>query len=372
MSELKRHLDLYDFRLVKAANLSDSSVLITGATGTGKSYLARLIHQESQRAKSKFLSINLATLSENLLESELFGHEKGAFTGADTRRIGKLELCHGGTVLLDEIGELSLRLQTKLLDFIQYKKIVPVGSTREIELNVRIIAATNKNLEEEVKKGNFREDLFHRLNVFHVHLKSLAGQTQKIIELANKFLQNRNQETGKQILGFSNETLECLKNYHWSGNIRELQNAIEFAHAVEETKVIEVSSLPRSIYPPQDLDESYSNYLDQDETKSLIEDTENEDEGTDTLNNSNNDFNLNHHSLNEFDFSSVFKNLKYHESKEAFERAFLIHALKSCNGRINLTSKCTGLNKVTLREKIEKHGINWREIKEKAVSAKSI
>ena len=168
---------LEDRTILLASNAVDATLLITGPTGTGKSHLALRMHETSpMRRLGRFHKINLATLSEGLLESELFGHEKGSFTGADSRRVGRIEACAGGTLFLDEVGELPLRLQAKLLDFIQYKRIVPIGANREIVVDVRIIAATNRDLAKAATRGEFREDLYHRLKVFHIDM-ALRGDT---------------------------------------------------------------------------------------------------------------------------------------------------------------------------------------------------
>src|SRR5271170_1063619 len=208
------HVNGQTLQLLQASNRVDSTVLITGSTGTGKSHLAHAVHRSSEkRTAGRWGKVNLATLSENLIESELFGHERGAFTSADTRRVGKLEACNGGTVFLDEIGELSLRIQAKLLDFIQYKRVSPVGSNRDVELDVRIIAATNRNLEAAVKGGDFRADLFHRLNVFHVHLPELALHPRAALQLAREFLLSRAAAAGKKIGSISREVDQVIHTY---------------------------------------------------------------------------------------------------------------------------------------------------------------
>lgn len=242
------HLSRQMTDLLCAANEMDSTLLITGKTGTGKSHLAYAIHRSSpKRAQCRWFKVNLATLSENLIESELFGHERGAFTGADCRRVGRLESCNGGTVFLDEIGELPIRLQAKLLDFIQYKRVTPVGSNRDIELDVRIIVATNKDLESAVAAGQFREDLYHRLNVFHARMPDLATNRPAILGFARQFLGVCAERAGKNITTLTQEVEQTFLSYPWPGNIRELENAVEFAVAMEKTDKITVGALPEQI-----------------------------------------------------------------------------------------------------------------------------
>ncbi|MEW6055838.1 MAG: sigma 54-interacting transcriptional regulator [Bdellovibrionota bacterium] len=332
--------------VVRASNEADSTLLITGNTGTGKSHLAYSVHRSNmRRSKARWFKVNLATLSENLIESELFGHERGAFTGADTRRTGKLEICNGGTVFLDEIGELSLRLQAKLLDFIQYKRISPVGSNREIELDVRIIAATNRSLEAAVKAGEFRRDLYHRLNVFHVQLPDLAMNPQTVLSLAREFLESRTQKVEKSIHGFSKEVEQVFRHYGWSGNIRELENTIEFAVAMEKSQVITLASLPFYI-------QDYARETVLKPKEHAPRDEEEPEFQT--------QFSLTGSAVGCLELPFT---LDFHDSKDAFEKAYLEQVLRMCGGQINLTSRRIGLNKVSLTDKIKKYSIDWRRIR---------
>ena len=338
--------------VLQASNKMDSTLLITGSTGTGKSHLAYAVHRAHPKRRSqRWAKVNLATLSENLIESELFGHEKGAFTGADGRRVGRLEVCNGGTVFLDEIGELPLRLQAKLLDFIQYKKISPVGSNREIELDVRVIAATNRNLEAAVKAGEFRADLFHRLNVFHVRLPDLSLNPKAVLSFAKETLKERAENLNKPFVGFSREVEHVFRHYSWPGNIRELENVIEYATAMEISGVIQLASLPPT------LTEYARNHLGK-----RLEDGENsevEPESTET----NTVVRAKNSAANAVAMLELPMTLDFHESKDAFEKAYLEQALRLCCGQINLTSRRIGLNKVSLTDKIKKHAIDWRKIR---------
>ncbi len=214
----------------KLAQSEDTTILLEGESGTGKEVFAKYIHQISPRSNKVFIPINCAAIPKELAESELFGHEKGAFTGASNKtKMGKFELANGGTILLDEIGELTLDIQVKLLRVLQEKKFYRVGGEREISVDVRILAATNKNLEEEVAKGNFREDLFYRLNVARVEIPSLRERKSDIPLLAYSFMKQYALKFNKQIKGIDDEALEILQSYHWKGNIRELKNAMERA-----------------------------------------------------------------------------------------------------------------------------------------------
>lgn len=214
----------------KIAKSADTTVLIEGASGTGKEMLSKYIHQNSPRAKGRFIQVNCAAIPKELAESEFFGHEKGAFTGASQKtKLGKFELADGGTILLDEVGELSLDLQVKLLRVLQERTFYRVGGEKEINIDVRVIAATNKKLEDEVKKGNFREDLYYRLNVAYIMMPTLKERKEDIPLLAYSFL---NEFTGRfqtEKATISSEAITKLSGYHWKGNIRELRNVIERA-----------------------------------------------------------------------------------------------------------------------------------------------
>jgi len=223
-----------------------ANVLIFGESGTGKELVARTIHLMSPRSKAAFVALNCAAIPENLLESELFGHEKGAFTGAIQARQGKFELAKGGTIFMDEIGEMPLPLQAKLLRVIQERSFERVGGTREIKAEVRIIAATNRNLREEVAQRRFREDLYYRLNVFPLQLPPLRERVDAIPLLVEYFMQRFSRQVGKKLKGVEYDAICALRSYHWPGNIRELQNVMERA-VILARDLVRVGTLPEEL-----------------------------------------------------------------------------------------------------------------------------
>jgi two-component system response regulator AtoC len=228
----------------KIAPADATTILLESETGTGKGVLARLIHQLSPRAKGAFVSVTCSALAESLMESELFGHEKGAFTDARSMKRGLVELAEGGTLFLDEIGELSLRVQSKLLQFLEDKTFRRVGGTRDLHVNTRIIAATNRDLEAEVAAGNFRSDLNYRLRVVPVKIPVLRDRRSDIEPLAKHFIETFNQEFGKRIHRIDPDAMELLLDYLWPGNVRELRNVLERAVLLNEGDVLQASSLP--------------------------------------------------------------------------------------------------------------------------------
>ena len=229
-------------RLINKIAKTNSTVMILGETGTGKELVAEDVHKRSHRSHKPMITVNCAAIPAELLESDLFGHEKGAFTGAMRSRKGSFELAHGSTLFLDEIGYMSLDLQVKLLRALQEREIKPVGSEKSISVDVRIIAATNKDLKEAIKKGEFREELYYRLNVVPVFLPPLRGRKEDIPLLANHFLKKYNNEVKKKIQGFSEEAMTLLLNYSWPGNVRELENVVERAVILAEGDSIEPES----------------------------------------------------------------------------------------------------------------------------------
>lgn len=235
------------FRLVEQVAQSNATVLIRGESGTGKDLIAHAIHYCSLRADKPFVKINCTALPESLLESELFGHEKGAFTGAVEKKVGRFERANGGTIFLDEIGDFSLNLQVKLLRVIQFKEFERVGGTETIKTNVRIVVATNRNLEEDIKNGVFREDLYYRINVFPIYLPPLRERKNDIMLLADFFLEKYAKENGKHIQRISTPAIEMLTSYHWPGNIRELENCIERAVLLCNDQVVRSEHLPPSL-----------------------------------------------------------------------------------------------------------------------------
>lgn len=234
-------------RLIAKAAPSDSTVLIRGESGTGKELAARAVHQHSLRANKPFVAVNCAALHESLFESELFGHERGAFTGAIGQKRGLLEAADGGTIFLDEIGELPLALQAKLLRALQEREFLRVGGLRPIKVDVRVVAATNCELEAMVKEGRFREDLYYRLNVFPLTLPPLRERREDIVLLARHFLRQFSEACKRKVRGFSQPALNCLLRYDWPGNVRELQNAVERAVVFSDGEFIHPFDLPETI-----------------------------------------------------------------------------------------------------------------------------
>ncbi|TVQ84864.1 MAG: sigma-54-dependent Fis family transcriptional regulator [Micavibrio sp.] len=228
---------------------SDATVLITGASGTGKEVMSRYIHNHSRRKDGKFISLNCAAIPENLLESELFGHEKGAFTGAVARRIGKFEEAGGGTLLLDEISEMHPALQAKLLRAVQERVIDRVGGREPVKIDIRLIATSNRDLQEEVKKGNFREDLYFRLNVVNLDLPGLKDRPADILPLAEMFAEKYAKDNGLPLKKISKAATEKLKNYHWPGNVRELENTLHRAVLISAENEIEEAAIILSEAP---------------------------------------------------------------------------------------------------------------------------
>jgi Nif-specific regulatory protein len=234
-------------RNILRAAQANSTVLIIGETGTGKELVARAMHRNSPRAGQPFMAVNCAALAETLLESELFGHEKGAFTGAFAQKKGRLEVAAGGTLFLDEIGEMPLQLQVKLLRVLQERQIERVGGTQPVKLDIRLIAATNRNLEDEVRAGRFRPDLYYRLNVVTLKTPPLRERPSDIPVLAMHFASKFGAQCGRRIGGISPEAEAYLVHYDWPGNIRELENALERAVVLGSSDIIQLEDLPESI-----------------------------------------------------------------------------------------------------------------------------
>lgn len=235
------------YEMIKKVAPSKASVLITGESGVGKEVVADAIHKLSPRKDKQCIKVHCAALSENLLESELFGHEKGAFTGADNLVKGRFELAHGSTIFLDEIGEINQNVQIKILRVLQEKSFERVGGQETINVDVRIIAATNRVLEDEVKKGTFREDLYYRLNVIHIHIPPLRERKDDIPLLISNFLEEFSKENGKIITGIDSRAKNAMFNYNWPGNIRELRNCIESAVVMCSTDKITFEDLPPTV-----------------------------------------------------------------------------------------------------------------------------
>jgi two-component system response regulator PilR (NtrC family) len=255
--EIQRNFDFDDivgkspairrvYEMIQTVAETESSVLITGKSGTGKELVARSLHFKSRRKEKPFMAVNCGAIAENLIESELFGHKKGAFTGAVSEKEGLIKAADTGTLFLDEISEMPLQLQVKFLRALQEKEITPVGSTSTIPVNVRIIASTNRDLKEEIKAGRFREDLYYRLNVIEISLPSLKEREEDIPLLADHFLDKYRKEMNKNIKGIDSDAVRAMIAYDWKGEVRELENVMERAVIFAKSDFITVKDLPEN------------------------------------------------------------------------------------------------------------------------------
>lgn len=305
-------------KLIRLAERSDVNVLITGPTGSGKSRLAREIHEASPRSGRPFVTVNLATLHEGTFESELFGHERGAFTGADQRRAGRIESAQGGTLFLDEIGELTPRLQARLLEFLQSKRITPVGGNREIQADVRVIAATHRDLPRAVAAREFREDLFHRLRVLTIGLVSLQDRPDDFDGLVHGVLEELTAASGRSLLRISEEVAASLEAHDWPGNLRELRNVLEYAVLASEGPEITSDDLPTWFREPACSVTPAPGALGVAETPLTLD---------------------------------------FHGTLAAFEKDYLRRALQRYRGRVNLTARQIGMNKTTLIRRMRVYGL---------------
>ncbi|MCX7822155.1 MAG: sigma-54 dependent transcriptional regulator [Syntrophobacterales bacterium] len=306
-------------KLKKVATLSDTTVLITGETGTGKDLFARTIHALSPRSERPFIEVNCAALPEQLLESELFGYERGAFTGARERKIGLFEAANGGTIFLDEIGELALGLQAKLLRVIEDKRIRRIGSTNYHDVEVRIIAATNRDLKRAVAEKNFREDLYFRLNAIPIHIPPLRERPEDIIALSKHFLAEYNKKYNRHFQGFSLEAKHLLLTYPWPGNVRELAHTIERICIMHDDRIVEKHHLPLEIA-----------------------------HGIDTLSDNSLSFPIN----------IPPEGINLEEMIDRFTSVIIEKALAMVQGNISQAAKLLGIPRGTLRYKIEKYNIS--------------
>lgn len=334
----------------------NTPVLIRGESGTGKELVAKAIHFNGPRKDNKFVAVNCGAIAENLIESELFGHEKGAFTGADARKIGKFQYAEGGTLFLDEIGDVSPTMQVKLLRVLQEKKFTPVGSNREISVDVRIIAASHKPFEDMIKKGTFREDLFYRLNVLPVYLPPLRERKSDIPHLVNYYVNYFNTVHGLEVKGIKPEAMDALQNYSWPGNIRELRNTIEHCFIMESTDFVTLDALPIKIK------DGGSN------TDSPVSESESEDAVIDFkgIKDSVVDKDPSEVEDNQYQFVFATKEqgqikMDFQIAKDKFEKEFIIQALKLNKGKINQTALNANIPKKTLLRKIEKYEIVPKE-----------
>lgn len=289
------------FELIPDIAASDASVLLTGETGTGKELIAKAIHAKSPRSHHPFIAINCGAVPDNLLESELFGHRKGAFTDAVFSRKGFLEVVAGGTLFLDEIGEISPKMQIDLLRVLEEKKITKVGSSEPLDVNFRLISATRRNLDEAITQGDFREDFYYRINVIRLHVPPLRKKMEDLALLVNHFLNKYSQETAKRVDRVSRGTLTLLKQYDWPGNVRELENAIERAVVLSRSRTL----------TPADF--------------GFLSTTVSRKKGTSTL--------------------------------KEMERAYILETLGNCEWNITRAAKVLNINRVTLHKKIDRYGL---------------
>ncbi|MCE5274108.1 MAG: sigma 54-interacting transcriptional regulator [Syntrophaceae bacterium] len=303
------------FGLVSQVTDSGTTVLINGETGTGKELIAKAIHENSPRANGPFIEVNCAAMPDTLIESELFGHEKGAYTGADQRRRGRFEEASGGTIFLDEVGELSPLAQAKLLRVIQERQFQPLGSSRTVKVNVRIIAATNRNLEQDVAAGKFRVDLFYRLNVFPIYMPALRERGGDIILLADYFVEKYAKQFTKPIMRISTPAIDLLLAYHWPGNVRELENCIERSVLLANGDTIDSVHLPPSLQMKPSTSEKHQGKLN-----SLV---------------------------------------------NTYERSLIIDAMKDAKGNQSHAARILGTTKRIIQYKVEKYNIDTKRFKAK-------
>lgn len=333
----------------------NTPVLIRGESGTGKELVARAIHFNGPRKDAKFVAVNCGAISENLIESELFGHEKGAFTGADQRKIGKFQYAEGGTLFLDEIGDISPAMQVKLLRVLQEKKFTPVGSNREITADVRIIAASHKPFEDMIKKGEFREDLFYRLNVLPVYLPPLRERKSDIPHLVNYYINYFNNVHNLEVSGITPEATKILQEYSWPGNIRELRNTIEHCFIMESGDYISESALPAKV-------------KDGGGKSDKVEEIEAEDAVIDFRGIKDSVLDRDPSEVDNSQFQFTFAKredgevkMDFQLAKDKFEQEFICQALKVNKGKINQTALNANIPKKTLLRKIEKYDINPKD-----------
>lgn len=297
---------------IKVVAPTNAWVLITGENGTGKELVAHTIHRQSKRSNKPMVEVNCAAIPEELIESELFGHEKGAFTGATTMKKGKFDLAHEGTLFLDEISDMSLKAQSKTLRILQEQKFERVGGSRTIHVDVRVIAATNKDLEAEIEKGNFRDDLYFRLNVIPITVPALRERVEDIPELVSEFLDDISLRTNLDLKEFSQKAIGLLKKYHWPGNVRELKNLVERLVIMTPEKVIHDKNIP----PP------FNRALD---VKQAPE--------------------------------SSLMDGSFKDAKITFEKAFIARKLREFNGNISQTAEAIGIERSNLHKKIKAYGL---------------
>ncbi|RPI78082.1 MAG: sigma-54-dependent Fis family transcriptional regulator [Desulfobacteraceae bacterium] len=287
-------------------------VLISGENGTGKELVANMIHRISKRSHKPMVEVNCAAIPEELIESELFGHEKGAFTGAATMKKGKFDLAHEGTLFLDEIGDMSLKAQSKTLRILQEQKFERVGGSRTIHVDVRVIAATNKDLEKEIEKGSFRDDLYFRLNVIPMRVPPLRERLDDLPVLVREFLHELTLDTALKVKSFSADALELLKKYHWPGNVRELRNLVERLVIMAPDQGIQAKDIP----PPYNMEAKVPEEL-----------------------------------------AAYLRAETYKEAKMNFEKTYIAHKLREFNGNISQTAEAIGVERSNLHKKLKSYGL---------------
>lgn len=302
--------------MIERVSESDSTVLVTGESGTGKELVAKAIHYNSLRANKPFVPINCGAIPAELLESELFGHIKGAFTGAIANRIGRFEMADGGTLFLDEIGDMSVNLQVKLLRVLQERTFEPVGSTKSIHSDVRVIAATNIDLEKAVEQGKFREDLFYRLNVIPIRIPALRERVSDIPLLFHHFMEHFNRSRQRDLKGVTPQAMEMLSNYNWPGNIRELENLVERLSILKGSGIVDICDLP----------EKYRQSIQ-----------------------------LHYQTQTNLDIPDV--GMDFNSAVDAYENALITRALEKTGWNRNQAALLLRLNRTTLVEKIKKKGL---------------
>ncbi|PKN30630.1 MAG: Fis family transcriptional regulator [Deltaproteobacteria bacterium HGW-Deltaproteobacteria-21] len=290
-------------------------VLISGENGTGKELVAHTIHRLSKRSQKPFVEVNCAAIPEELIESELFGHEKGAFTGASSTKKGKFDQAHEGSLFLDEIGDMSMKAQSKTLRILQEQKFERVGGSRTIQVDVRVIAATNKDLETEIEKGTFRDDLYFRLNVIPIRVPPLRERVEDIPSLVKEFVMEFSLQMNIEPKEFSGEAVQLLKRYHWPGNVRELRNLVERLVIMTHGPVIHAKDIPLPFNQQAKMDE---------------------------------------------EFASVFMAVSYKEAKGIFEKAFISRKLREFHGNISQTADAIGMERSNLHKKIKAYGLETR------------
>jgi DNA-binding NtrC family response regulator len=308
------------FDMIEKVSDSDSTVVISGESGTGKELVARAIHYNSHRRQSPLVPVNCGAIPEELLESELFGHERGAFTGAIRNRLGRFELAQEGTIFLDEIADMSPSLQVKLLRVIQERQFERIGGIKTIEADVRIIAATNQDLEQAVMDKKFREDLFYRINVIPIHIPPLRQRGSDIVILTDYFLTKFNESKRKNVTGLTPEVIDIFMKYTWPGNVRELENLIEMLVVMKEDGVIAINDLPSRLHRSNNGEAIFNGIIDM------------PDEG-----------------------------LNFNHMVEQFEKNLLLKALKKTGGVKNRAAKLLNLNRTTLVEKLKRYGLSDRD-----------